>query len=91
MRQICGSNYVETCSVDLMGMNQLMLVKAEHVQHVNNIRICTVPCGLMEKLGNKGATSIGFFLYGTSFLFVNCHLAGIVLALSLLVSTPRKI
>ena len=34
-----------------------------------------MPCGIGNRLGNKGAVAVSLCVGGTSFLFVNCHLA----------------
>ena len=34
-----------------------------------------MPCGLGNRLGNKGAVAVSLCVGGTSFLFLNCHLA----------------
>ncbi|CAO2163311.1 unnamed protein product [Urochloa humidicola] len=44
-------------------------------RHVRHAGVARVGAGVLGRLGNKGAVSARFFLHGTSFCFVCCHLA----------------
>ncbi|MED6192033.1 hypothetical protein PIB30_006534 [Stylosanthes scabra] len=43
--------------------------------HVSNVRVCSVACGVMGYLGNKGSVAVSMSIEGTSFCFVAAHLA----------------
>jgi phosphatidylinositol-bisphosphatase len=42
---------------------------------VSNVRVCSVACGVMGYLGNKGCVGVSMLIEGTSFCFVVAHLA----------------
>ncbi|KAG4926378.1 Type I inositol polyphosphate 5-phosphatase 8 [Glycine max] len=42
---------------------------------VSNVRVCSVACGVMGYLGNKGSVAVSMSIEGTSFCFVAAHLA----------------
>ncbi|KAK7266247.1 hypothetical protein RIF29_18889 [Crotalaria pallida] len=42
---------------------------------VSNVRVCSVACGVMGYLGNKGSVAVSMAIEGTSFCFVGAHLA----------------
>lgn len=42
---------------------------------VSNVRVCSVACGVMGYLGNKGCVAVSMLIEGTSFCFVVAHLA----------------
>lgn len=42
---------------------------------VSNVKVCSVACGIMGYLGNKGAVSVSMSIEGTSFCFIAAHLA----------------
>nr|KYP53094.1 Type I inositol-1,4,5-trisphosphate 5-phosphatase CVP2 [Cajanus cajan] len=42
---------------------------------VSNVRVCSVACGVMGYLGNKGSMAVSMSIEGTSFCFVAAHLA----------------
>ncbi|KAK9107917.1 hypothetical protein Syun_023928 [Stephania yunnanensis] len=42
---------------------------------VSNVKLCSVACGIMGYLGNKGAVSVSMSIEGTSFCFIAAHLA----------------
>lgn len=43
--------------------------------NVSDVKICSVACGIMGYLGNKGSVSVSMSIGGTSFCFVAAHLA----------------
>ncbi|XP_047337110.1 type I inositol polyphosphate 5-phosphatase 4-like [Impatiens glandulifera] len=43
--------------------------------HVSNVRFCSVACGIMGRLGNKGSVSVSLSIEGTTFCFIVAHLA----------------
>ncbi|XP_028775295.1 type I inositol polyphosphate 5-phosphatase 4-like [Neltuma alba] len=42
---------------------------------ISNVRACSVACGIMGYLGNKGSVAVSMLIEGTSFCFVVAHLA----------------
>ncbi|XP_042497844.1 type I inositol polyphosphate 5-phosphatase 4-like [Macadamia integrifolia] len=42
---------------------------------ISDVIVCTVACGIMGWLGNKGSVAVSFSMEGTSFCFVAAHLA----------------
>ncbi|KAF6150105.1 hypothetical protein GIB67_035715 [Kingdonia uniflora] len=42
---------------------------------VSNVKVCSVACGIMGYLGNKGSVSASMSIDGTSFCFIAAHLA----------------
>lgn len=43
--------------------------------NVSGIKVCSVACGIMGYLGNKGSVSVSMSIGGTSFCFIAAHLA----------------
>ncbi|CBI35009.3 hypothetical protein VitviT2T_022535 [Vitis vinifera] len=42
---------------------------------ISNVKVSSVPCGIMGYLGNKGSVSVSMSIEGTSFCFIAAHLA----------------
>lgn len=42
---------------------------------ISNVKVCSVACGIMGYLGNKGSVSVSLSIEGTSFCFIVAHLA----------------
>lgn len=42
---------------------------------ISNVRICSVACGIMGYLGNKGSVSVSMSIEGTSLCYITAHLA----------------
>lgn len=43
--------------------------------NISSVKVCSVACGIMGYLGNKGSVSVSMSIGGTSFCFVVAHLA----------------
>ncbi|KYQ96666.1 inositol 5-phosphatase [Tieghemostelium lacteum] len=67
--------YVKVLNKVLVGLMLLVYVKEEHAPFVYDTCGSVVPCGVMGKIGNKGAVGVRFTLYQTGICFVNSHLA----------------
>ncbi|XP_068812904.1 phosphatidylinositol 3,4,5-trisphosphate 5-phosphatase 2 [Struthio camelus] len=59
----------------LWSIKMVVLVKPEHERRISHVNTSSVKTGIANTLGNKGAVGISFLFNGTSFGFVNCHLA----------------
>ncbi|CAG5122547.1 unnamed protein product [Candidula unifasciata] len=64
---------LESCS--LWGLRILVLINPKHRNKISHIQKASVRTGIANALGNKGAVAISFLLSGTSFCFINAHLA----------------
>ncbi|KAG8384762.1 hypothetical protein BUALT_Bualt04G0152300 [Buddleja alternifolia] len=42
---------------------------------ISGVKVCSVACGIMGYLGNKGSVSVSMSIGGTSFCFIAAHLA----------------
>ncbi|XP_066038244.1 phosphatidylinositol 3,4,5-trisphosphate 5-phosphatase 2-like isoform X2 [Chamaea fasciata] len=59
----------------LWSIKIVVLVKPEHQRRISHVHTSSVKTGIANTLGNKGAVGVSFLFNGTSFGFVNCHLA----------------
>uniref|UniRef100_A0A8C9FJQ2 phosphatidylinositol-3,4,5-trisphosphate 5-phosphatase n=1 Tax=Pavo cristatus TaxID=9049 RepID=A0A8C9FJQ2_PAVCR len=59
----------------LWSIKIVVLVKPEHERRISQVHTSSVKTGIANTLGNKGAVGVSFLFNGTSFGFVNCHLA----------------
>ncbi|NWH66397.1 SHP2B phosphatase, partial [Geococcyx californianus] len=59
----------------LWSIKIVVLVKPEHERRISHVHTSSVKTGIANTLGNKGAVGISFLFNGTSFGFINCHLA----------------
>ncbi|XP_040525305.1 phosphatidylinositol 3,4,5-trisphosphate 5-phosphatase 2 [Gallus gallus] len=59
----------------LWSIKMVVLVKPEHKRRISHVHTSSVKTGIANTLGNKGAVGVSFLFNGTSFGFVNCHLA----------------
>ncbi|CAM6007936.1 unnamed protein product [Sphagnum balticum] len=72
-----GSQHYYSCvaSKQMVGIFITIWVRSDLRQHVHNVKVCSVGCGIFNFLGNKGAISVSMSLHQTSFCFVCTHLA----------------
>ncbi|NXD34542.1 SYNJ2 protein, partial [Copsychus sechellarum] len=66
--------YIQLTSAQLVGVCLFIFVRPYHVPFIRDVAIDTVKTGMGGKAGNKGAVSIRFQFYSTSFCFVCSHL-----------------
>ncbi|NXO68687.1 SYNJ2 protein, partial [Phainopepla nitens] len=66
--------YIQLTSAQLVGVCLFIFVRPYHVPFIRDVAIDTVKTGMGGKAGNKGAVSIRFQLYSTSFCFICSHL-----------------
>lgn len=74
---IGGSRYVLLASKKMVGVFISVWIRRELVRkyYISNVKVCSVACGIMGYLGNKGSVSVSMSVEGTSFCFVVAHLA----------------
>ncbi|GFN73980.1 hypothetical protein PoB_000048600 [Plakobranchus ocellatus] len=62
-------------SSSLWGLRTLVFINPRHRNKFSHIQKASVRTGIANALGNKGAVALSFMLSGTSFCFINAHLA----------------
>lgn len=67
--------YKCVASKRMVGLFISIWIRAELRNHIRDIKVCCVGCGIMGCLGNKGSISVSLSLQETSFCFVCTHLA----------------
>lgn len=74
---IGGSKYKLMASKKMVGVFISVWMKKELLKKycVSNVKVCSVACGIMGYLGNKGSVSVSMSIEGTSFCFIAAHLA----------------
>ena len=75
LRETLGHNYEMIQSHTLQASHLIMFMHKALTPLITNISSFSVPCGLGNQLGNKGAIAISMKISSTSYLFVNSHLA----------------
>lgn len=71
--EILGSRYIEVTSVTMQAVHQILFVRKEVSQFINNVAVEQVPTGIGGFLGNKGGVAISLDIGKTSFLFISSH------------------
>lgn len=67
-------NYIFIFSKNLVGILLMVFANERVKTRITKVEYDSVKCGVMNKLGNKGAVMIRLRLDDTSLCFVNCHL-----------------
>ncbi|CAL5006135.1 unnamed protein product [Urochloa decumbens] len=67
--------FVCVMSKQMVGILVSVWARSGLRRHIRHAGASAVGAGVLGRLGNKGAASVRFFLHGTSFCFVCCHLA----------------
>ncbi|XP_054802647.1 type IV inositol polyphosphate 5-phosphatase 6-like [Prosopis cineraria] len=72
-----GEEYTLLASKKMVGIFISVWIRQELLRkyHVSNVKVCSVACGIMGCLGNKGSVAVSMLIEGTSFCFVAAHLA----------------
>ncbi|XP_058227640.1 type IV inositol polyphosphate 5-phosphatase 7-like isoform X1 [Rhododendron vialii] len=72
-----GSRYKLMASKKMVGVFISVWMKRELLRRysVSAVKVCSVACGIMGYLGNKGSVSVSMSIEGTSFCFIAAHLA----------------
>ncbi|XP_044467501.1 type I inositol polyphosphate 5-phosphatase 4-like isoform X2 [Mangifera indica] len=72
-----GSKYKLMASKKMVGVFISVWMKTELLSKycISNVKVCSVACGIMGYLGNKGSVSVSLSIEGTSFCFIAAHLA----------------
>ncbi|KAF8399364.1 hypothetical protein HHK36_015229 [Tetracentron sinense] len=71
------SKYKLLASKKMVGIFISVWIKKELLikYKISNVKVCSVACGIMGYLGNKGSVSVSMSIEGTSFCFIAAHLA----------------
>lgn len=67
-------DYIFITSKSLVGVFIMLFAKSVLKNRISKVETDTVKCGVMNKLGNKGATVLRIKIDNTSLCFINCHL-----------------
>ncbi|KAM7278759.1 hypothetical protein ACFE04_005893 [Oxalis oulophora] len=72
-----GSKYKLMASKKMVGVFLSIWMRKELLRkyNISNVKVCSVACGIMGYLGNKGSVSVSMSIEGNSFCFVAAHLA----------------
>ncbi|PON37423.1 Deoxyribonuclease I [Trema orientale] len=72
-----GSKYKLMASKKMVGVFISVWMKNEVLRKycISNVKVCSVACGIMGYLGNKGSVSVSMSIDGTNFCFIAAHLA----------------
>ena len=71
---LARNGFARVASVRLLGIVTMVFVKRPLLCYVREVQTSTMKTGLSGLWGNKGASSIRFFLGDVSVCFTNCHL-----------------
>ncbi|XP_044512218.1 type IV inositol polyphosphate 5-phosphatase 3-like isoform X2 [Mangifera indica] len=74
MKQKKRSSYVRIVSKQMVGIFLTIWVRRSLRRHIQNVRVSTVPVGVMGYIGNKGSVSVSMSIYQTLFCFICTHL-----------------
>ncbi|XP_071916462.1 type I inositol polyphosphate 5-phosphatase 4-like isoform X1 [Coffea arabica] len=71
------SRYKLIASKKMVGVFISVWIRRELLKaySISDVRVCSVACGIMGYLGNKGSVSVSMSIGGTSFCFIAAHLA----------------
>uniref|UniRef100_A0A5B7A8I1 Putative DNAse I-like superfamily protein isoform 1 n=1 Tax=Davidia involucrata TaxID=16924 RepID=A0A5B7A8I1_DAVIN len=71
------SRYKLMASKKMVGVFISVWMKSELLMRycISSVKVCSVACGIMNYLGNKGSVSVSMTIEGTSFCFIAAHLA----------------
>ncbi|NWX97306.1 SHP2A phosphatase, partial [Nothoprocta ornata] len=75
LRTLVATDYRVVALQCLWSIKIVVLAKPEHERRISHVDTSSVKTGIANTLGNKGAVGVSFLFNGTSFGFVNCHLA----------------
>ena len=76
-KSLVQSKYKLMASKKMVGVFVSVWMKNDLLRKycVSNVKVCSVACGIMGYLGNKGSVSVSMSIEGTSFCFIAAHLA----------------
>jgi CRP-like cAMP-binding protein len=75
VEQLWTNSFKRVIQKHLVGIFQVIYVKTDLAPHIRGAQGCTIGLGVLGMLGNKGAVSLRFQIFDTSFCFVCSHLA----------------
>lgn len=69
--------YTLLASQKMVGVFISIWIKKEILKkyYISSVKVCSVGCGIMGYLGNKGSVAVSLCIEGTSFCFIAAHLA----------------
>ena len=68
------AEYKPVINQHLVGLFSVVLASDRIISSIDKARDCSVKVGLRGYVGNKGAVSLRFELFNSSFCIINCHL-----------------
>lgn len=71
---VSGSGFARLCHSRLLGIVTIVFVKKPLLCYIREVETCTLRTGLGGLWGNKGSSSVRFFLGDLSIALSNCHL-----------------
>mmetsp|Transcript_3847 Transcript_3847/g.5694 ORF Transcript_3847/g.5694 Transcript_3847/m.5694 type:complete len:841 (+) Transcript_3847:19-2541(+) len=74
LSSLLGMEYVPLASSTLVGSHLIVFIRRSLLPFVSALHTHEVPCGFLNEVGNRGATSISFRVGKTKFAFINVHL-----------------
>lgn len=74
LQNFFGEEFYNLNSITLAGIHLIIFAKKKYESFIKDCTNNYIKTGFYGLFGNKGAVSIYFKIYDTSFLFVNCHL-----------------
>ncbi|KAL3526469.1 hypothetical protein ACH5RR_011125 [Cinchona calisaya] len=71
------SRYNLVASKKMVGVFMSVWIRREllNTYGISHVKVCSVACGIMGYLGNKGSVSVSMSIGGTNFCFIAAHLA----------------
>lgn len=72
-----GDRYILMASKKMVGVFISVWMRRELLKRydVSGVKVCSVACGIMGFMGNKGSVSVSMSIGGASFCFIAAHLA----------------
>ncbi len=77
--KLTGVSFKKIASKQLVGMLILVYIHEKHVDFVKDVSACSVGCGILGVMGNKGGVGVRIKIYDSYITFINSHLAADVL------------
>jgi hypothetical protein len=78
-REYLGKDYLLLKSENLNASHLMIFINKRISDQIDHLGSNSIKTGFYNMTGNKGAVSVWFRFKEISFIFINCHLAGIIL------------